>query len=200
MNRIKYVLEDKGIKQTWLTEKLGKSYNMVNSYVQNRRQPSLELLYEIAHILQVEARDLLGGNQTVFNTTTTETDTVNIPLVGAVACGLPIFAEEHIEAQIAISTKLVKTPSDYFLLRATGDSMNKKGIDSGDLLLIKHQHTAETGDLVLALLDDEATVKEFKNNGSNLVLKPHSTNPKHQPIILTTDFKVQGIVVDVIKV
>lgn len=201
MNRIKYVLEDKGIKQTWLAEKLGKSYNMVNSYVQNRRQPSLELLYEIAHILQVEARDLLDGNQEVFNTNNTvKTDTVSIPLVGSVACGLPIFAEEHIEAKIEVSTKLVKKPSDYFLLRATGNSMNKKGINSGDLLLIKRQHTAETGDLVLALLDDEATVKEFINNGSNLVLKPHSTNPKHQPIILTTDFKVQGIVADVIKV
>ncbi|MCL5244305.1 hypothetical protein M4I21_00695 [Cellulophaga sp. 20_2_10] len=110
-----------------------------------------------------------------------------------------MFAEEHIEAQIEISAKLVKTPTDYFLLRATGDSMNKKGIDSGDLLLIKRQNTAETGDLVLALLNDEATVKEFRHNGSNLVLKPHSTNPKHQPIILTADFKVQGIVADVIK-
>ncbi|NQZ76765.1 MAG: helix-turn-helix transcriptional regulator [Ekhidna sp.] len=59
MNRIKEVLDSKGIKQTWLAEKLGKSYNMVNSYVQNRRQPSLEDLYSIADILEVSVKDLL---------------------------------------------------------------------------------------------------------------------------------------------
>ncbi|MBL1231097.1 MAG: helix-turn-helix transcriptional regulator [Flavobacteriales bacterium] len=59
MNRIKEVLEEKGIKQVWLAEKLGKSFNMVNSYVQNRTQPSLEVLYKIAEILDVEAKDLL---------------------------------------------------------------------------------------------------------------------------------------------
>ena len=59
MNRIKEVLEDKGIKQTWLAEKLGKSYNMVNGYVQNRQQPRLEVLYQIAEILEVEVSELL---------------------------------------------------------------------------------------------------------------------------------------------
>lgn len=59
MNRIKEVLEEKGIKQTWLADKLGKSYNMVNGYVQNRQQPRLEVLYEIARILEVEVKDLL---------------------------------------------------------------------------------------------------------------------------------------------
>ena len=59
MNRIKAVLEEKGIKQTWLAEKLGKSYNMVNSYVQNRRQPSLEVLYQIAKLLNVDVKDLI---------------------------------------------------------------------------------------------------------------------------------------------
>lgn len=59
MNRIKEVLEDKGIKQTWLAERLGKSFNMVNGYVQNRNQPSLKTLYKIADLLQVSAKDLL---------------------------------------------------------------------------------------------------------------------------------------------
>lgn len=62
MNRIKEVLEAKGIKQTWLADKLGKSFNMVNAYAQNRRQPSLEVLYKIAELLSVEARDLLMEN------------------------------------------------------------------------------------------------------------------------------------------
>lgn len=59
MNRIKEVLEQKGIKQKWLAERMGKSYNMVNSYAQNRRQPSLEDLYKIAEILNIEAKELL---------------------------------------------------------------------------------------------------------------------------------------------
>ncbi len=59
MNRIKEVLEEKGIKQTWLAEKLGKSYNMVNGYVQNRQQPRLEVLYKIAEILQVSPKELI---------------------------------------------------------------------------------------------------------------------------------------------
>lgn len=59
MNRIKEVLEEKGIKQIWLAEKLGKSYNMVNAYAQNRQQPRIEILYKIAKILNVNAKDLL---------------------------------------------------------------------------------------------------------------------------------------------
>jgi putative transcriptional regulator len=59
MNRIKEVLEEKGIKQVWLAEKLGKSYNMINSYVQNRKQPRLEVLFEIAKILDVKPQELL---------------------------------------------------------------------------------------------------------------------------------------------
>lgn len=62
MNRIKEVLEEKGIKQKWLAEQLGKSYNMVNGYVQNRQQPRLEVLYDIAKILEVNPKDLLKEN------------------------------------------------------------------------------------------------------------------------------------------
>lgn len=65
MNRIKEVLEQKGIKQIWLSEQLGKSYNMVNSYVQNRRQPSIENLYKIAEILSVDVTELLKSKTNV---------------------------------------------------------------------------------------------------------------------------------------
>lgn len=63
MNRIKEVLEEKGIKQTWLAEKLGKSYNMVNTYAQNRQQPRLETLMEIAEILDVDVKELIISNK-----------------------------------------------------------------------------------------------------------------------------------------
>jgi putative transcriptional regulator len=63
MNRIKEVLEEKGIKQTWLAEKLGKSYNMVNAYVQNRQQPRLEVLYEMARILDIDVKELIVSSR-----------------------------------------------------------------------------------------------------------------------------------------
>jgi transcriptional regulator with XRE-family HTH domain len=65
MNRIKEVLEEKGIKQTWLADKLGKSFSIVNSYVCNRRQPSLEVLFEIAEILQIDAKELIKSKTNV---------------------------------------------------------------------------------------------------------------------------------------
>lgn len=63
MNRIKEVLETKGLTQTWLAETLGKSYNMVNSYAQNRRQPSIEILFEIGKILKVDPKELLVSQE-----------------------------------------------------------------------------------------------------------------------------------------
>lgn len=63
MNRIKEVLEEKGIKQTWLAEKIGKSFSQTNAYVCNRRQPSLEQLFEIAKVLDVDVKDLIESNK-----------------------------------------------------------------------------------------------------------------------------------------
>ena len=124
--------------------------------------------------------------------------TVKIPLLGTVACGVPIFAEENIEAEISVSIKLVKPSHKYFLLKASGDSMNKKGINDGDLVLIRQQQAANNGDIVVALIDDEATIKEYHHNRNTIVLKSQSTNNKHQPIILNHDFRIQGIVEAVI--
>lgn len=121
--------------------------------------------------------------------------TVAVPLVGIVPCGAPMLAEENIEALIPVSTKLAKPQYRHFLLRADGDSMNEKGINDGDLLLIRQQATANNGDIVVALIDDSATIKEFHRNDSTIILMPRSKNKSHQPIVLDRDFKIQGIVV-----
>lgn len=130
----------------------------------------------------------------------TREQTIKVPLLGSVACGLPIFAEENIEANIPISIKLIKKGHKYFLLRAKGDSMNKAGINDGDLVLIRQQQHAENGDKVLALIDDEATIKEYHHTGSLVVLKPKSNDKKYQPIILSDEFRIQGIVEAVISI
>ena len=121
--------------------------------------------------------------------------TVDVPLVGNVACGRPLLATENVEMLIPVSTKLARPPHRYFLLRAVGDSMNKKGIKPGNLVLVRQQPDADNGQVVVALIDDEATVKELQRAGGTILLKPRSTNSKHRPIVLSDDFQVQGIVV-----
>jgi repressor LexA len=129
-----------------------------------------------------------------FNGDESRISTVDIPLVGEVACGSPILAEQNIVDSIPVSITLAKPPHKYFMLKAKGDSMNKKGINHGDLLLIRQQQTARNGDLVVVLIDDEATVKEFRDMGDTVALVPHSTNPKHKPIIIDHHFLIQGVV------
>jgi len=122
--------------------------------------------------------------------------TVELPLVGTVPCGLPLLAEENTEAWIPVSQRLAKPGAQYFLLRAAGDSMDQRGIHEGDLLLVRQQPVAENGDRVVALLGDEATVKELQRKKDKIILMPRSSNPAHKPIILDRDFMIQGVVVD----
>jgi repressor LexA len=120
--------------------------------------------------------------------------TVNVPLIGSVACGMPVLAEENVEGMIPVSVKLAKPPARYFMLKAKGDSMNAKGINDGDFVLVRQQTTAHNGDIVVALIDDSATIKEFHRSGRTIILRPQSKNKEHKPIVLTEDFQVQGVV------
>lgn len=126
--------------------------------------------------------------------------TVNVPLVGSAPCGTPVFAEENVECTYPVSTALARKPHRYFLLRATGDSMNEKGIQDGNLVLVRQQPTAENGDTVVALIDGKATIKEFHRQSQAVVLKPKSTNKQHQPIILTSDFQILGVVQSILQI
>ncbi|MDD5382315.1 MAG: transcriptional repressor LexA [Candidatus Margulisbacteria bacterium] len=125
--------------------------------------------------------------------------TVYVPLVGTVACGTPIIAEENIEAFLPVSTELARPPHQYFMLRAMGDSMDRAGINNGDIVLVRQQSTAEPGDKVVALIDDEATIKEYRPGIGVIVLQPRSSKPEFKPIILTSEFRIQGIVTKTIS-
>jgi repressor LexA len=124
--------------------------------------------------------------------------TVDVPLVGSVACGSPSLSEQDVEGVVAVSTKIAKPGHAYFILRAQGDSMDRAGINDGDFVLIRQQPVAHTGENIVALINDEATIKEFRPGKSATVLMPKSTNSKHKPIILTEDFQIQGVVVTTI--
>ena len=121
--------------------------------------------------------------------------TVNVPVVGCVPCGAPFLAEENVDKYVAVSDKIAKPPYKYFMLCAVGDSMNKEGINNDDLVLVRQQITANNGDIVVALIDDEATIKKLKLYDSYAALEPRSTNIHHTPIILERDFRIQGVVV-----
>lgn len=153
---------------------------MKKGFLNRRANGNLQLLFTELPVPQLNAQ------------------TVNVPLVGTVSCGIPLASEENMEALIPVSVELARPPHQYFLLRAKGDSMNERGIEPGDLVLIRQQSTASNGDVVVALVDGEATIKEFQHHQKMIVLKPCSNNKKHQPIILTDEFKIQGLVVTTI--
>ena len=127
----------------------------------------------------------------------TKYPTIEVPLVGTCSCGTPLLAEENIEEMIPVSTKIAKPPYRYFILRASGDSMNRAGINGGDLVLVRQQMTANNGDNVVALIDNEATIKEMQISDKEIILKPKSTSKQHKPIILSRDFRIQGVVIKV---
>ncbi|MFP4465805.1 MAG: transcriptional repressor LexA [Candidatus Goldiibacteriota bacterium] len=141
-----------------------------------------------------------GTLQIIENFTEDESraQTVEVPLVGVVACGSPVLAEQNVEQHISVSTRIASPPHRYYLLRAQGDSMNTAGINDGDVVLVRQQTNAKNKDVVVALIDDEATIKEYNVSENMVVLKPKSTNPDHRPIILTRDFLIQGIVITTI--
>lgn len=123
------------------------------------------------------------------------TATVRVPLVGRVAAGLPVLAEQNVEDYLLVSRQLARPPHSYFLLRVVGDSMDRAGIANGDLVLVRRQATASPGEHVVALIDDEATVKRFHPTDTAVILEPVSSNPANKPIVLDHDFQIQGVVV-----
>ena len=121
--------------------------------------------------------------------------TVEVPLVGSVACGLPSLAEQDPEALIELSTRIARPGHTYFLLRAQGTSMNKSDIDDGDLVLVRQQSIADENEKVVALINDDATIKHFHRERDVIVLKPNSTDKRHKPIVVSEEFIIQGVVV-----
>ncbi len=118
-----------------------------------------------------------------------------IPLVGQVAAGQPILAEENIEDVLQLEG-LFPTEQGLFALRVKGDSMIEAGILEGDLLVVRPQPTANVGDIVVALLGDEGTVKRFGRAGDHIRLEP--ANKDYLPII-TQDARVVGVVVGLVR-
>ena len=196
-----------------LTNKQAEAVRHIRSWISRRgRTPSIrELMGDLGYKSPRSAQDILGqlaehgiikkfddgGYQLVRDPGLGRgrPQTVNVPVVGTVAAGTPILAEENIEGFVPISTSLAKPGGNYFLLRVRGDSMDKVGITDGDFVLVRQQPIADPGQKVIAIIDEGATVKEYHPQRDVVILKPRSTSPKNKPIILDRDFQIQGVVV-----
>jgi len=121
----------------------------------------------------------------------------SIPIVGRVTAGAPILAVEHIEGYLAFKPN--REPQKMFALRVQGESMKDKGIMDGDYVICRQQDEAVNGEIIVALLDDSATVKTFRKRGSRYELEP--ANDAFKPIPITEDsgFKVLGKVTSVFR-
>jgi repressor LexA len=109
---------------------------------------------------------------------------VRVPVLGRVAAGEPILAEQHVDHYLSMDSSLV-TAAGVFALRVHGHSMRDAGILDGDYVFVRQQATADPRDLVVALIDDQTTVKRYVPDGSLVRLEP--ANPDFQPIVLRQD-------------
>jgi len=123
-------------------------------------------------------------------------DVVRVPVLGRVAAGLPILAEENVEEYMDFPSGMVKQGGNVFALEVHGDSMIEDGIKDGDYVLVREQPVAETGETVVALLDDEATVKRFYRRNDRFELVP--AHPTMEPII-ADEVSIVGKVVGVYR-
>jgi len=122
---------------------------------------------------------------------------IAVPLLGTITAGSPILAEQNIEEWINLPNSLLRSRKDVFLLQVKGDSMINAGILEGDLVIVRPAREVRSGDIVVALLHDEATVKRFMQINSRRYLKPE--NPKYQNIYPEDEWTIQGKVVGVIR-
>ena len=120
----------------------------------------------------------------------------DIPIVGVVAAGMPILAEENCEGTLSIHNSFLKKGMEHFILRVRGDSMRDAGILEGDLTLIQQQNTARNGEIVVALVDEAVTLKRFFRESTRIRLQPE--NPNYRPLF-SQDVQVLGKLVCVIR-
>src|SRR5438128_6682106 len=127
------------------------------------------------------------------------------PVLGRVPAGALMLAEENIEGWIHLPKAMASPASDkFFLLRVRGTSMNRakvgdNTIDDGDLILVRQQPVAETGDVIVGIVDGEATVKTLVKAPGYVILKPESKDKSHRPIVVERDFRLAGKVTCVLK-
>jgi repressor LexA len=138
-----------------------------------------------------------GINQPRSTTPNNETQSISVPLLGLISAGEPIEAIENHEESIGVTRGEIKNDGTYYALRVQGESMINDGIYDGDLVIVKHQKTADNGDTVVAVLDDnEVTLKKYYAEKNRIRLQP--ANPKLKPRYVK-NVEIRGVVVKIVR-
>lgn len=127
----------------------------------------------------------------------TDNEIYDLPVVGSIACGTPLFAEENIERYVQVP-KFFVGKGEFFILVAHGDSMVNANIENGDYVIVKKQDTAEEGQIIVALLDNEATLKRYFLDKKNKKVRLHPENDDMEDMYFP-NVVIQGVAVKVIK-
>lgn len=127
-------------------------------------------------------------------------DTVMLPVLGAIACGMPIFAEENVEQYVRLPSSWLGR-GEHFLLRTEGDSMIGIGISDGDLVIVRKQDHAEEGQVIVALIDNEsATLKRYYRDDEKRMIRLHPENESMDDIYVEeTKLRIQGVAIKLLK-
>ncbi|MCL4378369.1 MAG: transcriptional repressor LexA [Actinobacteria bacterium] len=121
-----------------------------------------------------------------------------LPLLGSIAAGKPVFAEENIQEYVPVSSQIMGKTKGQFLLKVKGDSMSGDHIVDGDTLVVKIQNSVENGDIVVALVDNEAVVKRYYRREDGAV-ELRSSNPLYEPIVVKEGLQIQGRVIAIYR-
>lgn len=152
------------------------------------------------YLIEMRERGMLSYDGKEISTEMTEKIRPNVTraaVLGSIACGEPRFAEENIEEYVSLPESLFGK-GDFYILRAKGDSMIDAGIDDGDLVVIRQQSSADDGKIVVALVDDEATLKRYYRDDKNQRIRLHPENDTMEDIFVDNCL-IQGVAVKVIK-
>ena len=210
-------------RQNGLTESQAKVLKTVSDFIaENGYSPTAKEIAEILNITQTSVFEQLerlekkryitrqkGAARTIGILNQPENEKpvkksdsvklVKVPIIGTIAAGAPIFADENMEGEILVDESNIGK-GRFFALRVRGDSMINAGINNGDLVIIKRQPLAENGDIIAALIDSEATLKRLSLSNDEVFLLPE--NEKYSPINVTCreDFKILGKMVTTVTV
>lgn len=210
MNNIKFLRKKKGLTQAQLCKVLNIAQPTLSGYETGNYEPDQDTLGRIADYFGVTVDFILGReNHTTIDTTRRAVqikdlviqdevelnDIFRIPLLGSVVAGVPIEAQEDLEGYVYIN---FRPKEEYFALRVHGDSMINAGIRDNSILIVHKQPVATCGDIVVAMLNGEQTVKRFKIFGDcNIFLMPENPEFEPIPVLKGDDFLVLGKVVEV---
>ncbi len=148
------------------------------------------------HLLALSKKGYLKLNKNKARALELTAEEQGLPIVGMVACGKPQFAQEDIEGYLQMD-KIFKPGLELFCLRARGDSMSGAGIIEGDLVVVRRQPQAQNGEIVVALIGDEATVKFLRRRKNKYYLEP--ANKKYRALPFTESTSIVGKVVSVVR-